>query len=87
MIITEIQYFSSKIIRFQAIFKDTVEFTCALEFKISSQQNEPFEQKTDIKAALQHLIVLISPQPYPYVYLPITFVSMMTVPEHCRILF
>ena len=38
MIITEIQYFSSKIIRFQAIFKDTVEFTCALEFKISSQQ-------------------------------------------------
>lgn len=46
MIITEIQYFFSKIIRFQAIFKDTVEFTCALEFKISSQpgmQNgEPF---------------------------------------------
>jgi len=39
MIITEIQYFSSKIIRFQAIFKDTVEFTCALEFKISSQQH------------------------------------------------
>ena len=38
MIITEIQYFSSKIIRFQAIFKDTVEFTCALEFKISSQR-------------------------------------------------
>ena len=37
MIITEIQYFFSKIIRFQAIFKDTVEFTCALEFKISSQ--------------------------------------------------
>ena len=34
---TEIQYFFSKIIRFQAIFKDTVEFTCALEFKISSQ--------------------------------------------------
>ena len=40
MIITEIQYFFSKIIRFQAIFKDTVEFTCALEFKISSQQAE-----------------------------------------------
>ena len=39
MIITEIQYFFSKIIRFQAIFKDTVEFTCALEFKISSQLN------------------------------------------------
>ena len=39
MIITEIQYFFSKIIRFQAIFKDTVEFTCALEFKISSQPN------------------------------------------------
>ena len=38
MIITEIQYFFSKIIRFQAIFKDTVEFTCALEFKISSQR-------------------------------------------------
>ena len=37
MIITEIQYSFSKIIRFQAIFKDTVEFTCALEFKISSQ--------------------------------------------------
>lgn len=40
MIITEIQYFFSKIIRFQAIFKDTVEFTCALEFKISSQPLE-----------------------------------------------
>lgn len=40
MIITEIQYFFSKIIRFQAIFKDTVEFTCALEFKISSQPIE-----------------------------------------------
>ena len=38
MIIKEIQYFFSKIIRFQAIFKDTVEFTCALEFKISSQR-------------------------------------------------
>ena len=37
MIITEIHYFFSKIIRFQATFKDTVEFTCALEFKISSQ--------------------------------------------------
>jgi len=42
MIITEIQYFFSKIIRFQAIFKDTVEFTCALEFKISSQHDKPF---------------------------------------------
>ena len=40
MIITEIQYFFSKIIRFQAIFKDTVEFTCALEFKISSQRDK-----------------------------------------------
>lgn len=40
MIITEIQYFFSKIIRFQAIFKDTVEFTCALEFKISSQHKD-----------------------------------------------
>jgi len=38
MIITEIHYFFSKIIRFQATFKDTVEFTCALEFKISSQR-------------------------------------------------
>ena len=37
MIITVIQLFFSKIIRFQAIFKDTVEFTYALEFKISSQ--------------------------------------------------
>ena len=37
MIITEIQHFFSKIIRFQATFKGTVEFTCALEFKISSQ--------------------------------------------------
>ena len=37
MIITEILYFFSKIIRFQAIFKGTVEFTYALEFKISSQ--------------------------------------------------
>ena len=42
MIITEIQYFFSKIIRFQAIFKDTVEFTCALEFKISSQHGRAF---------------------------------------------
>lgn len=42
MIITEIQYFFSKIIRFQAIFKDTVEFTCALEFKISSQLSGRF---------------------------------------------
>ena len=40
MIITEIQYFFSKIIRFQAIFKDTVEFTCALEFKISSYRQK-----------------------------------------------
>lgn len=54
---------------------------------ISFAENEPFVQKTDIKTALQHLIALISPRPYPYVYLPITFVSMMTVPEHCRILF
>ena len=46
MIITEIQYFFSKIIRFQAIFKDTVEFTCALEFKISSQHNITFFQIT-----------------------------------------
>ena len=45
MIITEIQYFFSKIIRFQAIFKDTVEFTCALEFKISSQHL----QKNDLQ--------------------------------------
>lgn len=44
MIITEIQYFFSKIIRFQAIFKDTVEFTCALEFKISSQPEIAFSQ-------------------------------------------
>ena len=43
MIITEIQYFFSKIIRFQAIFKDTVEFTCALEFKISSQRYATFD--------------------------------------------
>lgn len=47
MIITEIQYFSSKIIRFQAIFKDTVEFTCALEFKISSQRNQADTPETD----------------------------------------
>ena len=45
MIITEIQYFFSKIIRFQAIFKDTVEFTCALEFKISSQRFLNFTEK------------------------------------------
>ena len=37
MIITEIPYFSSKIIRFQVTLKSAVEFTCALEFKISSQ--------------------------------------------------
>ena len=38
-------------------------------------------QKTDIKTALQHLIALISPRPYPHVYLPIIFASMMTVPN------
>ncbi len=38
MIITEIPHFSSKIIRFQVTLKSAVEFTCALEFKISSQQ-------------------------------------------------
>ncbi|MBU5481122.1 hypothetical protein, partial [Blautia sp. MSJ-19] len=37
MIITEIQHFSSKIVRFQADFKSTVEFICALEFTFSSQ--------------------------------------------------
>ena len=37
MIITEIQHFSSKIVRFKAAFKSTVEFTCALEFTFSSQ--------------------------------------------------
>ena len=37
MIITENQHFFSKIIRFQATFKSTVEFTFALEFNISSQ--------------------------------------------------
>lgn len=35
--------FFSKIIRFQATFKDTVEFTCALEFKISSQRKNKNE--------------------------------------------
>ena len=53
MIITEIQYFFSKIIRFQAIFKDTVEFTCALEFKISSQPNN---SKTVIFLQIQILV-------------------------------
>ena len=48
MIITEIQYFFSKIIRFQAIFKDTVEFTCALEFKISSQRKMCGEYSKDV---------------------------------------
>lgn len=43
MIITEIHYFFSKIIRFQATFKDTVEFTCTLEFKKSSQQKNKNE--------------------------------------------
>ena len=38
MIITEIPHFSSKIIRFQVTLKSAVEFTCALEFKISSQR-------------------------------------------------
>ena len=63
MIITEIQYFFSKIIRFQAIFKDTVEFTCALEFKISSQPcfagysftNEPFTNHASMLALLRSL--------------------------------
>ena len=40
MIITEIPHFSSKIIRFQVTLKSAVEFTCALEFKISSQQKQ-----------------------------------------------
>ena len=43
MIITEIHYFFSKIIRFQATFKDTVKFTCALDFKISSQRKNKNE--------------------------------------------
>lgn len=42
MIITENQDFLSKIIWFLAIIKGTVEFTCALEFKISSQYAERF---------------------------------------------
>ena len=54
MIITEIQYFFSKIIRFQAIFKDTVEFTCALEFKISSQLLEK-----DINSTITHNGILL----------------------------
>ena len=33
----KIQYFSLKLFDFKQFFKDTVEFTCALEFKISSQ--------------------------------------------------
>ena len=53
MIITEIQYFFSKIIRFQAIFKDTVEFTCALEFKISSQ---PYNLATILAEKLETVI-------------------------------
>ena len=57
MIITEIQYFFSKIIRFQAIFKDTVEFTCALEFKISSQPtNDSFCPLSQPCGALQCII-------------------------------
>ena len=65
MIITEIQYFFSKIIRFQAIFKDTVEFTCALEFKISSQlyfangcKNAPAAAKSRARAFVFHNITL-----------------------------
>ena len=42
MIITEIPHFSSKIIRFQVTLKSAVEFTCALEFKISSQLSKIF---------------------------------------------
>ena len=42
MIITEIPHFSSKIIRFQVTLKSAVEFTCALEFKISSQRKNSF---------------------------------------------
>ena len=53
MIITEIQYFFSKIIRFQAIFKDTVEFTCALEFKISSQPIQSHAKLRSTNACIQ----------------------------------
>ena len=59
MIITEIQYFFSKIIRFQAIFKDTVEFTCALEFKISSQPmlaEAPWCVRINFNITIQSLI-------------------------------
>ena len=53
MIITEIHYFFSKIIRFQAPFKDTVEFTCALEFKISSQLIHRGQKFTETMEAFQ----------------------------------
>ena len=60
MIITEIQYFFSKIIRFQAIFKDTVEFTCALEFKISSQLIENFNLYSD-EDGVKHIRIKARP--------------------------
>ncbi|WP_215662515.1 hypothetical protein, partial [Roseburia hominis] len=44
-----------KIIRFQAIFKDTVEFTCALEFKISSQLNSLYDAYASSLAACFNL--------------------------------
>ena len=50
MIITEIPHFSSKIIRFQVTLKSAVEFTCALEFKISSQRFSPIVISTDVLA-------------------------------------
>jgi len=72
MIITEIQYFFSKIIRFQAIFKDTVEFTCALEFKISSQlyfangcKNAPAAAKSRARAFVFHNITLGNTAQFP----------------------
>ena len=50
MIITEIPHFSSKIIRFQVTLKSAVEFTSALEFKISSQRFSPIVISTDVLA-------------------------------------
>ena len=73
MIITEIQYFFSKIIRFQAIFKDTVEFTCALEFKISSQQCYFVTQEAagDIAISAASCVIISFPCLYsPYAWVP-----------------
>ena len=78
MIITEIQYFFSKIIRFQAIFKDTVEFTCALEFKISSQLFHISINKKSTTLPVSSPLLLRNP-PNTFAFIPLPTMSLSSL--------